>query len=175
MALQAQYLWQSRCNSIFTVSSLLFTVTDGTYLCIRMSGHFCMYQVCLRELYVLPHNQYTAAAQQQYNGSRASRSSLCASMSRCMCVCVVGAQQEIEPRQHCHIQCNNRKQFVGPHTRYTKHTAIAKSVAHTYHWNACVHHVILTTPPGISSRPHPGGEPCTYTVYRIQGSPSRWG
>ena len=87
MALQAQYLWQSRCNSIFTVSSLLFTVTDGTYLCIRMSGHFCMYQVCLRELYVLPHNQYTAAAQQQYNGSRASRSSLCASMSRCMCVC----------------------------------------------------------------------------------------
>ena len=49
-------------------------------------------------------------------------------------VCVVGAQQEIEPRQHFHAQCNDQTRIVGPHTRYAKLTAAAEAVhkvAHT--------------------------------------------
>ena len=69
-------------------------------------------------------------------------------------VCVVDAQQGIEPRQHFHVQCNksNTHRRVSYHTRYTKHTAGAKAVSYvipgTYHWNACVHHFRLATPLG---------------------------
>ena len=47
-------------------------------------------------------------------------------------VSVVGAQQEIEPRQHFHVQRNNHAHVVGPHTRYTQHTVVVKAVAPLY-------------------------------------------
>ena len=41
---------------------------------------------------------------------------------------VLGAQQqdEIEPRQKCHAQCNSETHIVGPYARYAKHTAAAE-------------------------------------------------
>ena len=65
-------------------------------------------------------------------------------------VTVVGARQEIEPRQHFHVQCINQTHMVGPHTRYSKHTAVAKAVAHTYNWDVYVLPLVLIikTPPG---------------------------
>ena len=54
--------------------------------------------------------------------------SLCQQSRRCMCA--VGAQYEIEPlQQQFHVQCNNQTHTVGPHTRYMKHTTVAKAVA----------------------------------------------
>ena len=39
-----------------------------------------------------------------------------------------GAQQqeEIELRQHFHVQCNHETHIVGPRTKFTKHAAAAK-------------------------------------------------
>ena len=48
-------------------------------------------------------------------------------------VCVVGEQQEIEPRKQnkFRVQCNSQTHIVGPHTMHAKHTpASAKAVAH---------------------------------------------
>ena len=82
-------------------------------------------------------------------------------------VCVIGAQREIEPRQPFHIQCTNQSHIIQPHTKYTKHTAAAKSAFHTYHWNACVPPFRPATPPGYQSNPVPKGKPCT--LYSIHG------
>ena len=64
-----------------------------------------------------------------------------------MYVRVAGAQQEVEPRQHVHVQWRQTHN-VGPHTRDTKHTAVAKAVAHTYHGDAYVPTFGFATPPG---------------------------
>ena len=45
--------------------------------------------------------------------------------------CLVGVQQEIEPRrQQLHVHCNNQTHLVGSHTRYVHEaiSTIAKSV-----------------------------------------------
>ena len=73
------------------------------------------------------------------------------------CTLVIGAQQEIESRQHFHVQRNNQTHTVGPHARYTKHTAAAKAVAHTHHWSACVPPFRLTTSTGYQVNPIPEG------------------
>ena len=97
---------------------------------------FCTYHVCVRGMYAVT-KMYTAATQrQQYNVSLVSSS--CNVLVVTVYVCLVGAQQEIEPRQNFHGQRNNRTHIVGPYTRYTKNTAVAKVAAHTYHWNAHV-------------------------------------
>ena len=71
---------------------------------------------------------YAGSEQQQRYNCRNSVSSSC--LVPLVTVCVVGAQQEIEPRQQSHDQCNNHTHMVIPHTRYTKHTAVAKVVVH---------------------------------------------
>ena len=79
-----------------------------------------------------------------------------------MHVCLIDAQQqEVKPRQHLHVQCNNETHVVGPHTRYTKHTAAAakKAVAHTYHRNACSLRSTYGAP-GIPYQYHPEGDLC---------------
>ena len=58
---------------------------------------------------------------------RSKLSPLCQS-SQCYVRMAGAQQQEIEPRQRQHVQRNNQTHIVGPHTRYTKHTAAAKSV-----------------------------------------------
>ena len=92
--------------------------------------------------FVLSQNQSTAAArrqQEQYNDSGVPSSCFCASRSQCMCVV---AQQEIEPRQRFHAQRSNLTHTSSDlsdfNTRYTKHTAVAKTVAHTCHWDVNV-------------------------------------
>ena len=44
-------------------------------------------------------------------------------------MCVVGAQQEIEPQQHFHVKCKAQKHIVRPHTTHTKNTVAAKNAA----------------------------------------------
>ena len=88
-------------------------------------GSVCAWRVRCHKI-----GRYTGAPQQQqYNcRSRVSSSCLCASSHGVrVCGC---AQREIEPRQQqFHVQCNNQTHRVGPHTRYTKHTAGTKAVA----------------------------------------------
>ena len=70
-------------------------------------------------------------------------------------MCVVGKQQEIEPRQHVHVQCTDQAHIVGLRTRYTKKTAAAKAVARTYQWNV----LDLRRPRDIKPIPYQR-EPC---------------
>ena len=109
----------------------LFFATVPLRVSVRLCDSLCTRYVCVE--CVLSQNQYTAAAkQQQYNDSRVSRSCVCASS---------------------HGEC-----IVGPHTRYTKHTAVAKTVAHTYHWDACIHLSRLAALPGYQVNPVPKGD-----------------
>ena len=93
-----------------------------------------------------------AVRQQRYNGSRVASSCLCASNHG---VCVVGAQEEIEPRRyHFHAQCNNQRHIIGPHTTYRmrrmqqeQNKAVAHIIPGTCRWNACVHPFRLARPP----------------------------
>ena len=96
--------------------------------------------------------------QQQYNGSFAPSSRLCAIHGvPATCVSMDGAQQqEIEPRQHFRVQRNNEAHVVGPHARYTKHTAPAKKNS-----SPCISLELPCSPsstcyaPGIPSKPRP--------------------
>ena len=71
-------------------------------------------------------------------------------------VCVVGVQQEREPRQYFHVQCNNQTHIIGPHIRYANHIAVAKA-DHTYYKNGGVLHFGLGMPPGYQVNPIPTG------------------
>ena len=158
--------------------SLLVAVTvrqqqprsESSVLCVNHRRCFCVYVYVCALLYVpdvgmecVSQDQCTAAAQQQqYNDSRVVSSRLCASIHGvCMyvCVVVVGAQQEIEPRRHFHVQCNNQTHIVGPQTRCTNYVAVARAAAHTHHWNAYVPPFCLATPPRYQANP-PEGVPC---------------
>ena len=79
-------------------------------------------------------------------------------------MCVVGAQQEIKPR-HFHVLCNYQTYIVG-HTipGIRKHTAVAKAVAHTHHWNVSVPPFRLATPPRhqVNSIPEGNLEVCAH-------------
>ena len=155
MVLQVQhFLWQSRHKSSSAVISLLCD-SHRRCFCVYVYVRFCMH---LDAWSVLPQNQYTAAArQQQYNASHVQAFAF-VQYSRCMCV--VDEQQDTKPRQHFLVQCNNQTHTVGPQTRYTKHTAVAKAVAHTYHGNAHVPPFRHATPPGYQGNPIPEGRPC---------------
>ena len=106
-------------------------------------------------------NQYRM--RQQYNSSSAMAAvfhALACVPVVTPCVCVVGAQQEIEPRRYFHVQLDNQAHIVEPNTRYTKHTARAKAIAggsfHTRfisHWNACVHFFYLRRPRDMNPTP----------------------
>ena len=84
----------------------------------------------------LSQNQYTAAAAHQQQQHISSNSSTTPAVFQVISfvpvvaayVCVIGAQQEIEPRQHFHVQRNNQTHNAGPHTVYTKHAAVPKAV-----------------------------------------------
>ena len=96
---------------------------------------FCMYQVCVRGVCAVTKSKpksvrrsSTAAAQPQEPYLK-----LLPLCQQLRCICVVGGQQEIEPRQQqFHVQCDNQTHIVGPHTRHTKHTAVAKAVARVW-------------------------------------------
>ena len=166
VAVQAQNVWPSRYNRSRVVSFLFV-------ICVCMFVRFCMYQACVWR--VCCHiSWYTGTAQQQFNcRSRVSSSCLCAS-SHGVWACVVGAQEEIEPQQQeFNVQCNSpthRSDLIP----YTKHTAVAKAVAHclsrfltvfvlvrnrphTHHWKGCVPPFRLATPPGYRVNPIPKG------------------
>ena len=84
-------------------------------------------------------------------------------------MCVDGAQQEIEPRQPLHVRRSTIKHTsLEPHTRYTKHTAVAKAVARAYNWNAYVPPFRLEDAPGMASQPLPEGKPCTLCQVQYQ-------
>ena len=168
MALQALYFWQSRYNSSRAVSPLL---------CDRHRRRLCvctcmllyvppMYEwsVCCQEqkttkksgglwfskaaaqpcsLKIIVQQQYRTAAQWQ----PCFKLSPFCQQSHAY-VCVVGAQQEIEPRQHFHVQCSDKAHIVGPHTRPTKHRLQQQQKK-----NACVLSSSTCDAPRISNRP----------------------
>ena len=105
-----------------------------------------------------------AAARIQQQDSRAAGQRQPCFKLFCVCavamVCVVGAQQEVEARQHFHVQCTNQTHIVGPHTRYTKHTAVAKAGAHTNRWNALFPLFDLRRPRDIKTTPSQRGMLC---------------
>ena len=166
MALQVQYyLWQPRYNSSCAVISLFCdSHRRCVCVCVCLCASVCARYACVE--CVLSQNQYAAAQQQgQYNASRISSSCLCASSNG---VYVIGARQ-IEPRQQLHVQCNNQTNTVGPHTRYAKIAAVAKTVAHTYHWDDYVAPPRLAKPPGYHINPIPKGNLVMRPANKIRG------
>ena len=108
--------------------------------------------------YLVHGSTAVAGQQQRRHGTRAQALAFVPKVTAYGCT--VGAQQqEIELRQYFRALCNNQTHIVGPHTRYTKHTAAAKTIAHSYRRNACVPHtsIRLATPPGYQFNPTPKG------------------
>ena len=94
-----------------------------------MSVLFSMYQVCVHDVCAV----VTKSAQEQHSSSTTVGTvfqALAFVPVAMVNVSVVGEQQEIEPQQQFHVQCNNQTYIVGPNIRYTKHTAVAKAVAY---------------------------------------------
>ena len=134
-----------------------------------MFVRFCTYQICVRGVYAVTisvHGSSTAAVQHQ----PCSSSCLCASSHG---VYVGGwcPDCRISNHDNIYILTSNAttKHIVGPHTRHTKHTAVATAVALR----------IVVTPmfplidyssdaPDISSQPRSAREPCSYDT--IDGS-----
>ena len=136
-----------------------------------------MIYVCVQ--CVLSQNNYTSAAQQQHNTA-----AVCQAPAVVPAVTVyarvVGAQQEIELRQHAQVQCNN--QSTHRRTLYQASEAYGsssktKAVAHTYHhWNGCVPSFRLSTPPGYQVNPIPNGNLVSYmTSVMYNFAAQEWG
>ena len=111
------------------------------------------------------HVYSSTAAVKQYTDSRASSSRLYASSQR-VCVWLVHSRR---PNNNIFTSnCNDQTIIVGPHTRYTKRIAAAKTVAHTSHWIACVPPFRLKAPPGYQVNPIPKGK-LVHGNYYTQG------
>ena len=154
MALQALYLWQSRYNRSRAVSSLL---------CGSHRRSFFVYAYACALLHVLGMRVWRECChkiriERQHSSSSTTLAvfQALALVQQSRCMCVVGAQREIETRQHFHAQRNNQRHIVGGLARCTKHTAVAKAVlvAHTYNWSPLFD---LRRPRDIKSTPSPRG------------------
>ena len=143
MALQALHLWQSRrYNSSRVWGSLLCESHRQCFSACGCAG-LSVYRVCTSGVRVVTKRLIKAVhfffrqqplmlaatksvkqqQQQQYNQRQPC--------FKLLCLCVVVAQLEIEPRQHFHVQRNDQIHIVRPHNRHTKHTAAARAVAYT--------------------------------------------
>ena len=165
-AVLLHYTWPSRfsptCGSHGTTAAVLWSLsfdiaTDGASVCMFMLMRLCVYQVCVRRVCALTQ----ISAQQQHSSSSSSNTTPAVFQALAFVpvvavyeyVCVVRAQQEVEQRQHLHVQCNNHTHIVGPHTSYTRHATVAQAVAHTCHWDAYVHPFRLACPRDITLTP----------------------
>ena len=102
---------------------------------------------------------YKAVAQQQQCTTQTVFQALAfVPVGHGVCVRVVGAQQEIEPRQRFRIQCNNQTHIVRSHTRYDIRSIqrSSKSGSSYISWERLSSPFRLETPRGYQVNPtHP--------------------
>ena len=100
--------------------------TDGVYV---LFVRFCMYQMCVRGGY----SCHNISIKQHSNNSTTPAVFQALAFVPVVTVyaCMVGARQEVEPRQHFHVQLNNQTHVVGSHTRYAKAYSSSKNSSST--------------------------------------------
>ena len=143
-------MWQSRCSCNHCMVSLL-CVSYRRCVWICLCASVCTRYACVQDV--------------QYNASRVSSSCLCAN-SRGVCVWLVHSRQS----NHNIVASNSTIKhtswetcIVGPHTRLTKHTAVAKALArHIIETPIACSPFSTCDAHGISSQPHLLKEPCTW-------------
>ena len=127
--------------------------TDGAseyvYVCSFLGvPDMCAWSVCCHKISI--HQQHSSSSTSSTTSPvfQATKYCICTS-SHGVCVCGrCTAGNRTTTATLSHAQCNNPTHIVRPHTRNTKHKAVARPVAHTHHRNAYVlscHHCIYFT------------------------------